>query len=251
MALDQATIAHTSFLDCSAEFCEHMDGAAFEVYGDWAMVLTGIPFPSLNFVTPLPTSTTTVGFPDALGRLAGTGIPHSVALRSELDDGLAEIPAGLGYTVFDRVPAMVAGAPALTPWPDELERIEGMDARDAHIEVVMAAFGLPFEEISRMVAAGLVDGGSTDTVVGLADDVPVATALGINVDGVCGVFNVATAEAHRGKGYGAALTSEVVRMGTERGSATPVLQSTAIGFRVYERLGFATVFEYVHWKASD
>ena len=241
-------IAHTSFLECSEVFCEHVDGAAYETYGDWAMVMTGLPFAALNFVTPTAAGTSTDGFADAHARLLDTGLPHGIALRTGLDDHLREIPTGLGYEIFDRVPAMVAVKPELAPWPSDLGKVVGLDALDAHADILMAAFGLPEEAVSTLTTPGLIKDDRVDVVVGRDNDTPVATALSITIGGVCGVFNVGTLESHRGRGYGAAVTSEVIRLGSERGADISVLQSSQIGFPVYEHLGFETQFTYIHWK---
>lgn len=69
--------------------------------------------------------------------------------------------------------------------------------------------------------------------IGRVEDPIVSTAVGVTVDGATGVFNVATPPEHRGHGYGAALTSRVVRDGFEAGSRLAYLQSSEIGDGVY------------------
>ena len=81
-------------------------------------------------------------------------------------------------------------------------------------------------------------------LVGRVDGEIVATALGITIDGVTGVFNVATLPAHRGRGHGAALTARVVEDGFESGATLAYLQSSEMGHSVYRRLGFRDVEEY-------
>ena len=81
--------------------------------------------------------------------------------------------------------------------------------------------------------------------VGRVGDSIVSTAVGITVDGATGVFNVATPPEHRGRGYGAALTSRVVRDGFAAGSRFAFLESSEIGYGVYRRLGFREVEQYV------
>jgi predicted acetyltransferase len=72
----------------------------------------------------------------------------------------------------------------------------------------------------------------------------VSTALGFTLDGATGIFNVATPSEHRGRGYGAALTSHALRDGFDAGSEFGYLQSSTIGHGVYQRLGFRDVEEY-------
>jgi N-acetylglutamate synthase len=59
-----------------------------------------------------------------------------------------------------------------------------------------------------------------------------------------GVFNVATAEAFRRRGFGAAATRAVLREGLERGASVAILQSSPAGHGVYEALGFREVVRY-------
>ena len=95
------------------------------------------------------------------------------------------------------------------------------------------------------IAAAFLSLDGVSCFVGRVDGEVVATALGITIDDVTGVFNVATMPDHRGRGHGAALTARVVRDGFERGARLAFLQSSALGHRVYQRLGFRDVEEYV------
>ena len=80
--------------------------------------------------------------------------------------------------------------------------------------------------------------------VGRAEGAIVSTALGFTIDGATGIFNVATSSEHRGRGYGAALTSHALREGFDAGSELGYLQSSTIGHGVYRELGFRDVEEY-------
>lgn len=80
--------------------------------------------------------------------------------------------------------------------------------------------------------------------VGRVDGRIASTAVGLTIDGATGIFNVATPVEHRGRGYGAALTSRAVRDSFDLGSAFAYLQSSAIGHGLYQQLGFRDVEEY-------
>lgn len=75
------------------------------------------------------------------------------------------------------------------------------------------------------------------------DGAPVATALGFVLDGVLGVYNVATIPAARRRGAGAAVTAAAMTDGRRRGAHTAILESSMMGRSVYERLGFRQVCE--------
>ena len=65
-----------------------------------------------------------------------------------------------------------------------------------------------------------------------------ATALAVDHNGDCGVFNVSTVEAMRRRGLGTALTARLVRDRVDRGCTTASQGSTAMAERVHAAVGF-------------
>lgn len=87
--------------------------------------------------------------------------------------------------------------------------------------------------------------------VGTVDEVPVTTALSVPTSGdSVGIFNVATPPAHRGHGYGAAVTAAAIADGMAAGARWSWLQSSPEGVGVYERLGFRTVESWAMWVSG-
>ncbi|MDE3197304.1 MAG: GNAT family N-acetyltransferase [Acidobacteriota bacterium] len=78
--------------------------------------------------------------------------------------------------------------------------------------------------------------------VGYVKGLPVATAAAIASDGVVGLYNIATAPGHRGRGIAEAITRHAVTESfAALGERPVVLQSTSRGLPLYERLGFRPV----------
>ncbi len=75
-------------------------------------------------------------------------------------------------------------------------------------------------------------------------DDPVGVACGYLSGSVGGIYFVATPPLHRGKGVGAEVTQSVANLLFERGAECVTLQSSEMGFRVYERLGFEVCGHY-------
>ena len=247
MSIEYAAIAHQADLDCQEVLCGHVDGAIMVHTGDWVMVATGVDAAPVNFVTPVTYPATLDGFDDVHGRLLETGLAHVIVTRSGIDDHLLDTIRGKGYTEGDTGPVMVAVDIPPIEWPDELDRIEGMDAKAGHVQLLEEAFGLDRESIDRFVTDGLMQDDRVDIVVGLDEGIAVATAMGVTVNGVCGVFSVGTLTSHRGRGYGSALTAEVMRLARNRGASMTTLVSSPLGLSVYEGLGFDTVLTHIRW----
>jgi hypothetical protein len=77
--------------------------------------------------------------------------------------------------------------------------------------------------------------------VGRVEGEPVTTAIGWTANAATGIFQVATAPASRGRGYGAAVTSRAVLDGFAAGADLAWLQASGPGERLYRSLGFRQV----------
>jgi ribosomal protein S18 acetylase RimI-like enzyme len=77
--------------------------------------------------------------------------------------------------------------------------------------------------------------------VGFAGGEPVTTAATVNAGGAIGLYNVATLPSRQHRGYGEAIVRYAVEQARrESGLERIILQSTAQGLRLYERMGFRT-----------
>jgi GNAT superfamily N-acetyltransferase len=112
------------------------------------------------------------------------------------------------------------------------------------IPLMERGFGMPPELTREMFPMRLMFVGATWITT---DGEDVSTGLGFVHDGWCGVFNVATPEEHRGRGYGSAVTAHTVEAARASGARGAYLQSSSMGLPVYEKLGFVTVESWRQW----
>jgi GNAT superfamily N-acetyltransferase len=80
--------------------------------------------------------------------------------------------------------------------------------------------------------------------IGRVDGRAVATSRVSIGAGVAGLYAILTLPAFRGHGYGRAMTLAALRAAASLGHRIGVLQSSDLGFGVYQRLGFRQLFTY-------
>jgi len=167
------------------------------------------------------------------------GVERYAAWVHESDEGMRAELSGRGYAVEEstRAMAMSLDGPALGRPAVELGPLD-WPAYVAYLEAV----GVP---------AGLLSGAEPSafhTLVARRGGESVATALALDHDGDCGIYNMSTVESARRQGLGTALTARHVHDAAERGCSTASLQSTPMAERVYAAVGFrdlGRILEYV------
>lgn len=116
-----------------------------------------------------------------------------------------------------------------------------------HCELAGPAFGGTPELFAAVMTGDMFALPEVHAYVGEVDRQAAVTAITVTVGNAVGIFNVATAETHRRRGYGAAITALAAQEGFRRGADIAWLQSSAAGYGVYERLGFRTAERWPCW----
>jgi GNAT superfamily N-acetyltransferase len=210
---------------------------------------SGTPFAFFNGAIATAPATD----PDAVVRqvlafFASTDVPYLMSVRDGSDDAL--LAAGRAAGLKDAGGALlqvlnpITSAPAPPRLLDVVLATEDTDLQ-THRDLAAACFGMPVDVAQRLYGDGCLDDPDLAIVIGRVDSVPVATAMLVRSDRTAGVYNVVTVPAHRGKGYGAAVTWAVVAEGARRGCTTAVLQASESGYPVYRRMGFVDGGWYV------
>lgn len=83
--------------------------------------------------------------------------------------------------------------------------------------------------------------------LGYVAGVPVVTALCSSAHKVATIHVVCTLPAYRKHGFGAALTWQAVQDGMAEGYTVSFLTATAMGYRVYARMGYQPCGDLHTW----
>jgi hypothetical protein len=248
--MESAEIAHQNFIDSIMRFGHHTAAGFSDQMGGWSVLATGLPAAMLNIVTAHDDAPNGADLAIAIQKMKEADLPHSIVLRQGFDDHLAPAVLERGATLLENVPVMIGSDMELTPWPGDLTLVDGPSSVGRHASIVAAAFELPEDVVAELTTERFAADPDIDVVVGLSDGTPVTTAVGVTTGGVTGVYNVATIDGYRGRGYGAAATSAVVKAGFGRGATATSLQSSDLGLSVYEALGYRTVLTHTHYATA-
>jgi ribosomal protein S18 acetylase RimI-like enzyme len=192
----------------------------------------------------------------ALARFRDRGLPFSfwvgpcsrpLDLESRLRErGLRPSEYELGMSIdLDEVPGVELSAEA------EIRRVRGEEELAAFSTVLANLAAPPDELVTRFFEFGvqilLKDDCPMRFYVAYVDSEPAAVSELFLGGGVAGVHMVATAKRFRRRGLGMALTWTALEDGRREGMTAGVLQASAEGQRVYERLGFAPCGRFVEY----
>ncbi len=146
------------------------------------------------------------------------------------------LSADLPGMVAERVLPPVRPLPAL-----DIRRVCDEQTRAAFCEIGGLCFNVPLVWFREVFENETV----WDRFVGYVaylDGEPVSTAATVVSSGAIGVYNVATVPGHQRKGFGEAVMRHALERAREaHGLERTILQSTAQGYGIYERMGYRTV----------
>jgi GNAT superfamily N-acetyltransferase len=216
---------------------------------------TGIAAPTLNCVFATGPAAVAKDIDDLLGLVANRDLPYCLQLRPGADPQLEAVARDRGMTPENPIPLMVfeRGVVAL----DETAVNSGLVLRELtsaesrlHTSILASGFDAPMELFELLMTPAVLSLPGARCYVGDVEQEPVTTAFGFTERDHVGIYNVATVPGHRGRGYGTAITARAVLDGFTSGASVAYLQSSVVGYRVYERLGFRTLEKWTVWISA-
>lgn len=138
--------------------------------------------------------------------------------------------------------AEIASLPAEVPTPRDFRIVPVSDSQTLQLwaEVFIAGYELPPTWAADFfhLLDGLLLGPPMLNYLGYLGDSPVTAASLFLGERVAGIYNVATLPEARRQGLGAAMTLVPLQEAQAQGYRVAVLQSSPLGYGIYERLGF-------------
>jgi GNAT superfamily N-acetyltransferase len=247
-----ASLEHANMVGAMTLIAGNVHGAVVRQTDDIAIASSGLPFILFNQVIVAGDAATPRALAAGVGVMRKRGSPFVVNLRVGADDAFAAVARELGLVPLSERPWMpgMAMHPVPAEPPPDAPGFEIRQASDAtgiedHIRTAAVGFEMAEDLIRAIVVPALLGRDDVAVYVGYADGEPVATGLGFRTGSTIGVYNISTVESSRGRGFGAAMTRRVIADGLAAGCDVAILQSSEMGFPIYERLGFRTVVEYM------
>lgn len=159
-----------------------------------------------------------------------------------------------GYSEASRMPAMYrepGGQAPAKPAELQIERVRDVASLQGFEEAFINGF--PQRDFQPYVPEKLYDprvlgDDRFRLFVGWLNDKPVSSATAFVSGGLTQVYNIATLESLRGRGYGTALTWSATL--TEP-TLPAVLQASESGSGLYKAMGFKQVCEFVVWRSIN
>lgn len=161
-----------------------------------------------------------------------------------------------GFRYDDRTPGMaidLAALPALRSGTLTVQQVEDLPTLAEWVSTFVRGYGIPeamgrpFLSLLESLGAGL----PLRHYLGFREGRPVATSTLFVGAGSAGIYNVSTIPEMRGQGIGSAMTLAPLHAARDLGYRVGVLQSSALGYSVYERLGFRKVCQIEHFYWSS
>jgi GNAT superfamily N-acetyltransferase len=224
-------------------------GGAIGGTDDCPFVASGIPAAFFNgiYVTQRMADPDAV-VADAIEFMAEHGVPWLLWVRAGVDDELLEAGRLAGLRDAGGPPSMVLPSIDAAPAPPdgfEVDVVDDPAGLAMFRELAARGFGMPTEIVDRFVTLDTVADPDIVAVIGSVGGEAVSVALACLSGTTIGIYNVATPEEHRRRGFGEAITWAAVRAGADLGGTHAALQASELGAPVYRAMGFVDVGRYV------
>jgi len=238
---------------------EGTPGFVVDRYRGLTLVRTGVSFGPFNPVIALDRPETLDGVAERIRRLmVDRSTPWVLVTTADSAPALAPLIDEFHLGRRRTSPGMVLElAPSPSPsYPSDLDIHAVTEPEEVRVFWRVATEGLEvprglldpwmnaLEGVTRQRARAM------GCYLGYAAGLPVATSMRIVTGRVAGVYWVTTLKDVRRRGYGTAMTWRAALEGARVGCTKSYLSASAMGFPVYEKMGYRTFEEYQYWASA-
>ncbi|MFX1480082.1 MAG: GNAT family N-acetyltransferase [Promethearchaeota archaeon] len=130
----------------------------------------------------------------------------------------------------------------------EVEKIDDKKSLKQWIEVVSSVFGIrvDFELIDYLISEP-----KAEFYIGSFKGTPVSSLMLYLSSGVAGLHAVSTLSEYRNRGFGLAISIKALKNAFKMGYKVGVLQASALGERVYKKLGFKKYCDIISYELIE
>ncbi len=189
----------------------------------------------------------------SIEEMNATGMPWSYQVGpnctpNDLELRLDQLGLKFSYEQPYMVRNLATWQPAPIPNGFEIREVNDAEAYSVFIEAAGPAFGLPDSVLDAFVTAqsavGFDQNCAIRNFIGEENGTAVATGCVFYGAGLAGIYTIGTLPEARGKGFGGALTEACMSDAVQKGVDTAFLQSSKLGYSVYQRLGFEEICRF-------
>jgi ribosomal protein S18 acetylase RimI-like enzyme len=226
-------------------------GGVVHEHDGLAVCLTGVPVAAFNptLIERAPVDID-AALADAEARYEGSGFSFGIDLEPSLHGSVREAAQRRGLTMIESRPGMWATIGTTTPAPPpdgvEVLRVDDAALLDAVVEVDEAAFGGEAALTRRFLPDAVLEDSAQRVYAARVDGRLVGAGESTTLDGVLGVFGIATRPEYRRRGIGTALTWFLMADRADDADLA-VLDASDLGESVYRRLGFTAMSTWEVW----
>ena len=221
-------------------------------FGPLTAACAGVAVPLFNrvFVFDAPSSG---DLSAAVAWLSERDVPFRVTVTEPVVEEVTNHRGDFDLAKAGEQPGMAMGSLDELPSPDSVANIAavtGPEDRDDFSTVTASAFGMPPDVVAQVDQAALA-ADDMRPFLGRVDGRPAASGLLVQSGDVAGLYWIGVVEEFRRQGIGEAMSWAVLRAGREAGCHVGVLQSSEMGYPLYERMGFEPVVTYHQFAPAD
>lgn len=220
--------------------------------GRAGLLITGVSIPTLNGVLTRRPSAAAADVRALLEIVATMDLPYSLILRPGFAPELVQVARSFGMTEAESIPLMamprnIKEARNAADHPDLQIRVLDPDDAGVHVSLAAEGFETPRDAFEKLIPPALMRRPGHKAYVGTVDGQDVTTVFSVLLNNSIGIFDVCTPPRYRGRGYGRAITARAVLDGFEGGADFAYLQSTPMGYKIYQDIGFETIETWRCW----